>query len=136
MILSHHKYTPTRGKYLIAINNNNYNNTNRRMNERTDNTCNNDSKENTISSSLQPPPPHIYAIAQNTYLSINTHQSTPNNHRIQKNQCILVSGESGAGKTVTTKIVLQYLARLSQQRQRHGIQSNIGIIWKCSHDTE
>jgi myosin-5 len=32
------------------------------------------------------------------------------------NQSILVSGESGAGKTVTTKIVLNYFAMLSQRR--------------------
>merc|ERR1719162_169226 len=33
-----------------------------------------------------------------------------------KNQSILVSGESGAGKTVTTKIVLDYFAMLSKKR--------------------
>ena len=32
------------------------------------------------------------------------------------NQSILVSGESGAGKTVTTKIVLDYFAMLSKKR--------------------
>jgi myosin-5 len=32
------------------------------------------------------------------------------------NQSILVSGESGAGKTVTTKIVLNYFAMLSKKR--------------------
>jgi len=31
------------------------------------------------------------------------------------NQSILVSGESGAGKTVTTKIVLNYFAMLSKK---------------------
>jgi myosin heavy subunit len=34
---------------------------------------------------------------------------------IPTNQSILVSGESGAGKTVTTKIVLNYFAMLSKQ---------------------
>lgn len=37
------------------------------------------------------------------------------------NQSILVSGESGAGKTVTTKIVLNYFAMLSQRRKDLGI---------------
>jgi myosin-5 len=34
------------------------------------------------------------------------------------NQSILVSGESGAGKTVTTKIVLNYFAMLSKRRSK------------------
>lgn len=36
------------------------------------------------------------------------------------NQSILVSGESGAGKTVTTKIVLNYFAMLSKKRAEQG----------------
>lgn len=36
---------------------------------------------------------------------------------IPTNQSILVSGESGAGKTVTTKIVLNYFAMLSRKLQ-------------------
>ncbi|KAL7528309.1 hypothetical protein ACHAXR_002374 [Thalassiosira sp. AJA248-18] len=41
------------------------------------------------------------------------------------NQSILVSGESGAGKTVTTKIVLNYFAMLSKiADQRAGIEIN------------
>ena len=34
---------------------------------------------------------------------------------VPTNQSILVSGESGAGETVTTKIVLNYFAMLSKQ---------------------
>jgi tRNA A37 threonylcarbamoyladenosine biosynthesis protein TsaE len=34
---------------------------------------------------------------------------------VPTNQSILVSGESGAGKTVTTKIVLNYFAMLSKK---------------------
>lgn len=39
------------------------------------------------------------------------------------NQSILVSGESGAGKTVTTKIVLNYFAMLSKKRAAEDLKS-------------
>lgn len=42
-----------------------------------------------------------YAIADNAYRSLRTER---------KDQCILISGESGAGKTEATKKVLQYYA--------------------------
>ena len=58
----------------------------------------------------QRPPPHVYAIAEDAYRSM-MRSITAN----VQNQSILVSGESGAGKTVTTKIILRYLATLSQQ---------------------
>lgn len=45
--------------------------------------------------------PHLYAIADNAYRSLRTER---------KDQCILISGESGAGKTEATKKVLQYYA--------------------------
>ena len=91
-------------------------------NRRTDNISNKymgDTLSSSESQGTPPPPPHIYAIAQNAYSSIIVAQHESSYYRVApKNQCILVSGESGAGKTVTTKIVLQYLARLSQQRQQ------------------
>lgn len=42
-----------------------------------------------------------YAIADNSYRSLRMER---------KDQCILISGESGAGKTEATKKILQYYA--------------------------
>eukprot|EP00984_Skeletonema_dohrnii_P007410 scaffold2690_cov132-Skeletonema_dohrnii-CCMP3373.AAC.1 len=84
--------------------------------------------------------PHVFAVADRTFRTMMTRLhppdadlSIPNNtassskaifsapqkqqqqDQPKVNQSVLVSGESGAGKTVTTKLLMGYLAKLSEQ---------------------
>ncbi|XP_077009590.1 unconventional myosin-VIIb [Tamandua tetradactyla] len=51
-------------------------------------------------------PPHIFAIANSCYFNMK---------RNKRDQCCIISGESGSGKTETTKLILQFLATVSGQ---------------------
>ncbi len=55
-------------------------------------------------------PPHIFAIADAAYYAM-LHE--------KRNQCIVISGESGSGKTESTNLLLHHLSALSQ-RGHHG----------------
>ncbi|XP_040566099.1 unconventional myosin-Ie isoform X2 [Lepeophtheirus salmonis] len=49
-------------------------------------------------------PPHVYALADNMYRNM----TIDNEH-----QCVIISGESGAGKTVAAKYIMNYLSQVS-----------------------
>ncbi|KAK9973526.1 hypothetical protein ABG768_024252 [Culter alburnus] len=54
-------------------------------------------------------PPHIFSISDNAYQFMLTDRD---------NQSILITGESGAGKTVNTKRVIQYFATIAVSGQK------------------
>ncbi|EPB89143.1 myosin I [Mucor circinelloides 1006PhL] len=49
--------------------------------------------------------PHVFAIAEASYHHMNSYK---------ENQCIIISGESGAGKTEAAKRIMQYIAAVSE----------------------
>ncbi|KAI8803169.1 P-loop containing nucleoside triphosphate hydrolase protein, partial [Cladochytrium replicatum] len=49
-------------------------------------------------------PPHIYAVADKMFQSMITDE---------ENQCVIISGESGAGKTESAKLIMNYIAAVS-----------------------
>ncbi|XP_039991906.1 myosin-4-like [Xiphias gladius] len=57
----------------------------------------------------QEAPPHIFSISDNAYQFMLTDR---------ENQSILITGESGAGKTVNTKRVIQYFATIAGSGDR------------------
>lgn len=54
-------------------------------------------------------PPHIYSIADTMYRNMLIDSDS---------QCVIISGESGAGKTVSAKFIMNYITRISGGGQR------------------
>ena len=52
-------------------------------------------------------PSHIYALADDTYRALLADKA---------NQCVIITGESGAGKTEASKIFMRYVAYISSSR--------------------
>ncbi|XP_059806755.1 myosin-7 isoform X1 [Hypanus sabinus] len=66
-------------------------------------------------------PPHIFSISDNAYQYMLTDR---------ENQSILITGESGAGKTVNTKRVIQYFASIASgaSMKKEAATSNKGTL--------
>jgi myosin-1 len=62
-------------------------------------------------------PPHVFALAENAYRKMKSEG---------ENQCVIISGESGAGKTEASKLIMQYIAAVSGKSE--GVERVKSII--------
>uniref|UniRef100_A0A8C4T602 Methyl-CpG binding domain protein 3b n=1 Tax=Erpetoichthys calabaricus TaxID=27687 RepID=A0A8C4T602_ERPCA len=60
--------------------------------------------------------PHIFSVAEEAYRQMT---------REQQNQSIIVSGESGAGKTVTAKFAMRYFATVGGTAQESSVEDRV-----------
>ncbi|CAK4701831.1 unnamed protein product [Aphanomyces euteiches] len=83
-----------------------------------------------VQQSLDRSPPHPYHIAENAYRQMRS---------VKQNQSIIISGESGSGKTETSKIILDYLTDRSgfnesdENLQGYSNQDEMSQISQFSH---
>ncbi|MGH0143983.1 UNVERIFIED_CONTAM: hypothetical protein FKN15_038913 [Acipenser sinensis] len=62
-------------------------------------------------------PPHVYALTDNMYRNMIIDA---------ENQCVIISGESGAGKTVAAKYIMGYISKVSGGGDK--VQTYIGSV--------
>ncbi|XP_028317611.1 unconventional myosin-Ig isoform X4 [Gouania willdenowi] len=68
-------------------------------------------------------PPHLYAVSDAAYKDMK---------RRAKDTCIVISGESGAGKTEASKYIMQYIAAITDPSQRTEVESVKNVLLKSN----
>ncbi|KAM5273251.1 unconventional myosin-Ig [Ctenodactylus gundi] len=68
-------------------------------------------------------PPHLYAVANAAYRAMK---------RRSRDTCIVISGESGAGKTEASKHIMQYIAAVTNPSQRAEVERVKDVLLKST----